>query len=308
MRALHQAGKTHPPSPVHRARGDQAASAGVRGLVARVQERGADAADRVGRLPGAGAVTESLATEQRHGAPLLAGGLAYRLFFWLVAFGLLLASALSFWVRSSAADVKAAAESFGLVGVAASSATSAVNSGSHARWYFLIAGLWLIVYFGVGAVRALYVTSAIAWQLDPVRLRRPLRKSVAFSAGMFGILAVSLAGQWVREHAPGIGLIAVALTGTAPFVVALIGFALLPHGPVSSWRVLWPGALEFALGFEAMHLFVTFYLADKLERSPDLYGALGAATVVLLWLFLFGRLLVSGIFLNATIERRRRAA
>src|SRR4051794_9751072 len=53
------------------------------------------------RVPGVDALIEALKTEQGSGAPLLAGGLAYRLFFWLTAFGLFTAALLSFWVRES---------------------------------------------------------------------------------------------------------------------------------------------------------------------------------------------------------------
>jgi uncharacterized BrkB/YihY/UPF0761 family membrane protein len=296
MQMVHPAGDTQTPA---RARG---------GVVARARALGVSAGRRAERLPGAGPVAESLAAEQRHGAPLLAGGLAYRLFFWLVALGLVLAAGASFWVRSSSGDVEATARSFGLAGVAANSATSAVEDGEHARWYFLISGVLLLVYFGIGAARALHATAVIAWRLEPARLRRPLRKSAAFNAMMFAILTASLGAQWLRHHAPGVGILAIALASLVPFAFALVAFARLPHRPISSWRVLWPGAAEFAVGFAGAHVFVSYYLTAKLERSPDLYGALGAATVVLVWLFLFARLLVAGIFLNATVERRGREA
>ena len=52
-------------------------------------------------------------------------------------------------------------------------------------------------------------------------------------------------------------------------------------------------------------MFVVYYLSDKLERSPQLYGVLGASTVVLLGLFLIARVAVASMFLNATIKRRR---
>ena len=35
-----------------------------------------------------------------------------------------------------------------------------------------------------------------------------------------------------------------------------------------------------------MQVLVELYLAPKLSRSPSLYGALGGATVVMLWLYL----------------------
>ena len=274
-------------------------------LTERAQSAAASVSRAVRRVPGAGVIAESLFAEQRSGAPLLAGGLAYRLFFWIVAFGLFAAALLSFWVRSSPGDVESAARSFGLAGVAAHSATTAVENGSHARWYFLVSGLFLLVYFGMGAVRALHVTSLIAWRMDPIRFRRPLRKSVAFTGLAFALLAASLGAQWLREHAPAIGLLGIAVGGAAAFVFALVGFSWLPRPAETPWHVLWPGAVEVALGFLGTQALVTYYLAGKLERSPNLYGTLGAATVVLLWLFIFGRLLVSGIFLNATIHGRR---
>ncbi len=124
---------------------------------------------------------ESLASEQRTGATLLAGGLAYRFFLWLVPFGLVAAAIVSFWVRDSQRSLTDAAKSFGLGGVAARSATSAVEEGSNARWFLLIAGLALMLWAGISAVRALRVAARLAWGVQSERLRRPLRASAAFT-------------------------------------------------------------------------------------------------------------------------------
>ena len=40
---------------------------------------------------------------------------------------------------------------------------------------------------------------------------------------------------------------------------------------------------------------VILYIAPKLGRSSELYGTLGSATVVLLWLYLVARLIVAGV-------------
>jgi uncharacterized BrkB/YihY/UPF0761 family membrane protein len=279
------------------------------GAVRRIVDMGRAWAERgrdlLARIPGFDAGVETLEAEARSGAPLLAGGLAYRLFFWLVAFGLFNAAILSFWVRDSPEDVKATARSFGLAGVATNSATSAIRDGSHARWYFLIAGLILLVYFGMGAARALYVSSVLAWRLDPVRLQRPIRASAIFTGAVIGAFALSLGSEWLRHHAPKGGLLGAVAASLALVVASAAVFWILPHGPVRSWRSLLPGAIEVAVGMTAIQLVVVYYLANKLERSPKLYGALGASTVVLLWLFLVARLVIAGMFLNATLERRR---
>lgn len=260
---------------------------------------------RAQRLPWAAEAMDSLEREQRSGAGLLAGGLAYRLFFWLVSFGLVVAAVTSFWVRDDRGSLTDAAKSFGLSGVAARSATSAVQEGSHARWYLLIAGLVLLGYFGVGAVRALRVAAFIAWQLDPVRLRRPLRASGAFTAlTLLGVTA-TLFASWVRDHSDVLGLPATAGTILAFVALALLAFDLLPRPDRTTWRSFLPGAALVGCGITAIHLFTVYYLSSKLERSPKLYGTLGASTVVLLGLFLIARVIVSAMFLNATLHRRR---
>jgi uncharacterized BrkB/YihY/UPF0761 family membrane protein len=266
---------------------------------------GERAADRAQRLPGGAHVAGSLAREQRAGAGLLAGGLAYRLFFWLVAFGLVVAAGTSFWVRADHGSLDDAAKSFGLSGAAARSATSAVSEGSYTRWYLVIAGLVLLAYFGVGAVRALRVASFIAWELEPTRLRNPVRSSGTFTALFLLGLAVTTAASWVRHHSVGIGVLVTAGTVFVFLALALFAFDHLPRPQGTTRRSLLPGAALVAGGITAVHLFIVYYLSGKLERSPKLYGTLGASTVVLLGLYLIARVIVSAMFLNATVHARQ---
>jgi uncharacterized BrkB/YihY/UPF0761 family membrane protein len=253
-------------------------------------------------------IREALAThrwEQRTGAALLSGGLAYRLFLWLVPFGLVVAALLSFWVRLDANGLERTARSFGLTGVAAHSATSAVHDGSRARWYLLIAGLALMVWAGAGAVRALRVVARLAWGIDVGRLRRPVRASAVFSAVCVLGLAASVAASWTRHHSAPVGLLVTLANVFVDVAIALFALSHLPRPEGTSWRELWPGALLIALGITAVHVFLAYFLAGQLERSPDLYGTLGAATTVLLVLFLIARLIVAGMFLDATLRRGR---
>jgi uncharacterized BrkB/YihY/UPF0761 family membrane protein len=54
-----------------------------------------------------------------------------------------------------------------------------------------------------------------------------------------------------------------------------------------------------AAGLEAMRLIGFYYLPHKLERSSELYGTLGVAAALLLWLTILARLIVLGHVLNA---------
>ncbi|MGZ4202955.1 MAG: YhjD/YihY/BrkB family envelope integrity protein [Thermoleophilaceae bacterium] len=268
----------------------------------RTQRLRDSAASRARRLPWARLALRSFEREQRSGAGLLAGGLAYRFFFWLVSFGLIVAAVARVWVRSSEGSLTDAAKSFGLSGVAARSAAHAVESGSNARWYLLATGFVLVLYFGLGAVRALRVTAFVAWQIKPTRVRKPVRASATFT-GIFVVgLGLTTFTSWVRHHDGAVGLVVTAGTLVGYAALALVVFDLLPKADGASWRSLVPGAVLAAIGFTAIHLFTVYYLSDKLERSPKLYGTLGAATVVLLGLYLIARVIVSAMFLNATVS------
>jgi uncharacterized BrkB/YihY/UPF0761 family membrane protein len=78
---------------------------------------------------------------------------------------------------------------------------------------------------------------------------------------------------------------------------------LLPHGD-ASWRALLPGAGVIAVGHAALQVATVYYFAPKLTRAPALYGSLGSAATLLLWLFLVARLIVASAFLNATLWHR----
>jgi uncharacterized BrkB/YihY/UPF0761 family membrane protein len=265
--------------------------------------------ERLGRaresVPAVNAGFHWFERERLSGAALLAGGLAYRFFFWLVAFGLVLAAVGGFWAHEDPESLENAAKSTGLAGVAAHSATSALASGNHTHWYFLIVGSFLMSYFGFGAVKALRIAGFIAWRLEPSRTANPAKASAAFSG--FAALGLGLGAA-----IPALGDVGVLeLTAIYAFAFALntalfaVSFYVLPRAEGTGWQAVLPGALLGAAGVCASHVLVTHYLAAKLSRSPELYGAFGAATVVLVWLFLAGRLVVAGMFLNSTLWFRR---
>jgi uncharacterized BrkB/YihY/UPF0761 family membrane protein len=60
----------------------------------------------------------------------------------------------------------------------------------------------------------------------------------------------------------------------------------------------------FAVGLAVLHFATVFYLAPKLARAPALYGSLGTAATLLVWLFIGSRIVVASAFLNATLWRR----
>jgi uncharacterized BrkB/YihY/UPF0761 family membrane protein len=272
---------------------------------AALQEIGQRAADIAReRVPGGSAVFESIEREAASGSGLLAGGVAYRFFLWLVPFGLLLAAGASFWVRSDPAAFHNAPRRFGLAGVAMQGAQSAIVSEAHARWYLLGLGLCLILYFGVSGERAMRIAYQIAWAARAPK-RSPLTASLGFSAAVTLALALSILDRWVLHHSGTVLWLIALAAGLAAMTGLAFGVMFyLPHGEAPP-RALVPGALVVAVGIEVLHVVVALYLAPKLARSSATYGALGAATVVLFWLYAIARLLISAAFLNATLWDRK---
>lgn len=83
-----------------------------------------------------------------------------------------------------------------------------------------------------------------------------------------------------------------------------MGAVAAPPGD-APWEAVLPGAILFGVGIRALGLAASTYFAVRLDRTSDLYGALGIAIVMMLYLFVLARLFVAAQFLNSTQYRRR---
>jgi uncharacterized BrkB/YihY/UPF0761 family membrane protein len=239
-----------------------------------------------------------------HGGGLLAGGLAYRLFLWILPIGLVGAQLLGFWLDTSDESVEDAAKELGLGAAAVASAESAVETSQSNRILLLLTGLVLLAWFSLGFVRALQLAYSLAWGVPRPRLRKPLYAVLIFN-GLF--LAVAIAGAglaWLREELGTLGVLGVLATIAFQTGVALLVMWLLPRR-AERWQELVPGAVLVAVGAQLVSVAVVFYFAPKIGRSSELYGTLGTAAVLLVWLYVVARLITAGAFLNATLWERR---
>jgi uncharacterized BrkB/YihY/UPF0761 family membrane protein len=258
------------------------------------------------RVPGGEAGFQAFQRELRFGGGLLAGGLAYRLFLWILPIGLVGAQILGFWLESSGESVEEAANEFGIGAAAIASAERAVETSNSNRILLLVGGLILLAWFSLGFVRALQLAYALAWDVPRPRLRKPLYAVLLFN-GLF--LAVAFAGAglaWLREALGLLGVLGVLVTIAFQAAVTLLVMWLLPRR-AERWQELVPGAVLVAVGAQLVGVAVVFYFAPKIGRSTELYGTLGTAAVLLVWLYVVARLITAGAFLNATLWERRYA-
>jgi uncharacterized BrkB/YihY/UPF0761 family membrane protein len=235
---------------------------------------------------------------------LLAGALAFRAFLWLVPFTLVTVAGLGFAAAAHAASPGEIAQ-FGISGYAAQQVATVAAESQRGRWFTLVIGLLALVQASLGAAKGLRVVHAIAWRLPPLGLRRGSLAGLAFLAGATLLLAASAGANWLRARSPGPGLWVVGLVVLVYFAIWLGASRLLPHAAAAPWTAMIPGAVLFAVGVEAIHLFTVLWLSREITHASRTYGSIGVAVSLLGGLYLFGELVVASAMLNASRWERR---
>jgi uncharacterized BrkB/YihY/UPF0761 family membrane protein len=241
------------------------------------------------------------ALDKRVAAAVLAGGLAYRFFFWLLPVGLILGGALGF---ADSTDVEQAAADSGVGETFVEAIGEAAQRSQSARWWLLLSGVVLLVWTGYMAVKALVLVHALVWDVPAPRVRHAVKASLVFSALALVILGSAGLARWLRNETDVGGLAATLGAVGVPFAVWTLASLRLPHRG-AGWMDVMPGALLLATGTQAFHLFVAYFLGPKLSHSSELYGGLGLAATALFFLYLLGRLVAGAAVLNVSLYERR---
>jgi uncharacterized BrkB/YihY/UPF0761 family membrane protein len=237
---------------------------------------------------------------------VLGGGLAYRFFFWVLAWTVLVAGGLGF-ASASGTDVEGNAREGGITGPLATTIATAAQQSETARWWLVITGAALVLWFSFGLLRALRLVHAAAWRVPPPPLRN-LPKAIGFvvAAPVLLVLVSALSG-WVRENAADpVGVLVTLSLGVCFGAVWLWVSMWLPSQDVH-WTAFLPGAILFGIGLEVLYVFTAYYLQIKLANASELYGVLGLATTALFYLFLIGRGVIWAAEVNAVVWEARKS-
>ena len=242
-------------------------------------------------------------SDRRRAGGLLAGGLAYRIFLWQIPLALFLVSALGLATELSGDDPADLARKTGMTAALAGAISQAVAASDSARWWLLILGAFLTVWAGRGVYRGFRLVSELAWGIRAPRASA-LKGSLAVTG--FGLLAVALQA-FLPKISQTLGLPALIRFVLGLILASSLAFAVLRMLPREDvpWTSILPGAVLVGVGVRLLGLAVSTYFAYRLDHSNDLYGALGLAVVMMLFLFLVARLFVAAQFLNSTLHRRR---
>ena len=238
---------------------------------------------------------------RRVAASVLAGGVAYRLFVWLLPFGLIVGGALGLMDAESTEEAIARG---GLPAAVVDMIGDIARAAESDWWWLLGIGVPLLVWAGYSGAKALQLLHSLVWDEQPPRTK-PLKSSLAFTGVLCAFMAAAGLTWWLRDETSLERLFAAALV-TAPLALIWLWASLhLPHRD-APWRALLPGAILVAIGFQVLHGLIVEFLAPKLEKSTTLYGSLGAMTTVLFFMYFAGRLVVTSPILNSSLHHELR--
>jgi uncharacterized BrkB/YihY/UPF0761 family membrane protein len=187
---------------------------------------------------------------------------------------------------------------------AAEAAAEALQNGDRNVAIVLIFGVVLLAWFTLGTLRALVLAHALAWELKPPRIGRPLHAILLFNGLFVAYVLSTIAVAWLHEQIGTTALLGTLAALALTTAVALSAMWFLPHRATRA-RELLPGAVLVAVGVELVQIAVLFYFAPRLGRAEETYGAFGAAATMLVWLYVLSRLITGAAFLNATLWSRR---
>jgi uncharacterized BrkB/YihY/UPF0761 family membrane protein len=232
---------------------------------------------------------------------LLAGGIAVKLFLWVLPFSLtfiVFLGTLADGLDTPPADL---AHDVGLTAALVGIVDDAVDTSSRAPIYLGILGLLLLIWTGMGVVRALRLVSRLSWKMESAPAVNLMRASAWVVGFVVAILALQWASIRLRSGPFMVDLLVVVVVAVALLALLISLFNALPHPPEVPWTAMLPGAIAMASGLLIIRLVTIVYFSRRLVSAPDLYGGLGLAAVFLAWLYIIGRTLVAAISLNATI-------
>ena len=237
--------------------------------------------------------------DRRQAGALLAGGIAYRLFLWLLPTALFAVGIVGLLADISSTSPERVAHDAGFgAALALTVGQAAQQSGKGSLSLILLGGV-LGLWAGRAAVKALTLTASVAWGMRPPPLTRGLVKSLTFSGICIGLMLLSGFLHVLHRGPLGTDLLLELVTLAGMVALSVWVQSVLPHEEGAPWTAFVPGALVLAVGTDLLRLVTQVYLAGRLGRVDDLYGALGVAAVFMAWLYLVARLIVASVAVSA---------
>ncbi|MBM3146824.1 MAG: YihY/virulence factor BrkB family protein, partial [Actinobacteria bacterium] len=235
---------------------------------------------------------------------VISSALAFRFFLVLVPFIVVIVAVISAFTDLSSISPETAVDAMGVAGFAADAVAGASRMTGGQIWLSLILGLFALLWASHWTTTSLRTVHALAWGMTIRRWPRPFLASLVFMGFLVAFVMVA-AGFNIGSGEEGwfFDVLGTLLSGAAMGGLWMAVSWLLPH-PDVGWRDLLPGAVLVAVGVQCLQI-ATFYFTWRIKGSSSLYGALGIAIVLLVWLYFASRLVVAAAMLNERVRFRR---
>lgn len=232
---------------------------------------------------------------------LLGSAMALRLFLFFVPLILLLVGIAGLIGRHFGYD--SLADDARLGGTIGNQIDSAFAQSSTAAWFACGAGLVGMATTGWSLSKALIVSSALSWRLGG-RQKTAVRVVGTLVGLIVGIGLISVLINRIRD-ASGAAVASVSFVAVfgVYIVVWLLVFQTLPRATTDPGASL-PGSVVTAAALTVMQAISVLYLPAAIERSSQLYGAIGITLATLGWFFILGRVIAFSFSLNAVVFER----
>ncbi|MGQ0803856.1 MAG: YihY/virulence factor BrkB family protein [Actinomycetota bacterium] len=182
-------------------------------------------------------------------------------------------------------------ENLGLTGRAADTITDAVGTAERSRRLASVVGVVGLLWTGLGLAGAVAYAYNTVWQVQARGLKDRL-VGLTWLAGMGVLLAATFAASSVIEWLGGGVTVLVVVAGIALNTALFLWTSwVLPHRRVPL-RALLPAAVAGGVALEILKVVGTILVPRLVANSSALYGTIGVVFALLVWLLVFGRLVV----------------
>lgn len=232
------------------------------------------------------------------GGTILGSALALRLFLFFVPFVLFTVGLTG--IVNQILGYDSLSSDAGISGSIGRQIDEAAAQGSAGAWFICGAGLLGMATAGYSLSRALVVSSALAWQLGG--RQRTSIGVIGAIAGMISCVGLLTVLVSAIRSASGLAVASVSFAAVLGVYVVLwiLTFQTLPRGTTDPGATL-PGALVVSLTLTGLQAVSTLFLPRTIERSSELYGAIGVTLATLGWIYLLGRTIAFAFSLNAVV-------
>ena len=186
----------------------------------------------------------------------------------------------------------------GLTGQAAETLRNSVTAARDSAKASTLIGFLGLVWSGLGLAGAMRYAVNLPWDIA-VRGWKAKLLGIPWLVGAGIVVAASIGASTVVNWLPGWTWPLAFLVGLAVDVALFLWtfwFLGTPDVGVRPWL---PGATLAAVGFGVLKVLGAVFVPRLVASSTAIYGSIGIVFAILLWLLLFGRLLVYASVLNA---------